>query len=231
MPFNLDILGKHDALMLDLFAAEFGGKIPNKTPQVLWASPKKRFMEYVTRRKLGTTDRVKVPRISVQRLGSAYRQDLHNFNPVRCVRLETPQDVWVHSNYPTPVTLAYQVDFWTLSQWQMNYWERHAHLLFWGPGSNKYVKLTIGEPWADKFAKLTLDSIDDNTDIEPAKEKDKTIRKSLSFSMDTWTYPELDSSPFGDYDAQFFQRHNAVKSVSVSICDFNGEVYSSRHFA
>lgn len=224
-PYTLDLIGRHDALILDFFAANYGGQIPGKTPQVLWASPKKRFMEYVTRRDLNN-DRVALPRIAVQRLGTTPRPDNHIFSTIPYVRQENGK--WVESHPPAPVEYSYQVDLWTERQWEMNYWERRTHLLFWSRGMLQYLKVSVGDPWFDKWARLTLDGIDDNTDIEPGTEEDRQVRKTLSLKLATWTFPEMDSDPFGLFDSEFFHRYKMIKTVGVSIYDYDGtELFES----
>ena len=228
-----DILGKHDQLVMDFIAAEFGGLLPpsetNPTGevQVLWAAPKKYFVDYVTRKVVN--NRPSVPRIAVQRMGSTVRTDMHIFNRLRKLT-RNPLGNWIQSNPPTPVELAYQIDFWTENQWEMNYWERHLHLLLWGPGLNHYEQVTVGGPWGDKWVRFTSESFDDNTDIEPQTANDRVVRKTLTLKLATYTYPELDTQPFGLHDRQFVHTVPEVRRIEVTVHDFEGlELLASRY--
>jgi hypothetical protein len=225
----IDTLQKHDDFVLDFFAANVASLLRDPTTdqpaQVLWSSPQRRYVEYLTNKQLVPggegNDRFRLPRISVQRMGSAFVSDRGEFNQIRKICLDD-NNKWVGSDFPTPVDLTYQIDFLTYLQWQMNWWERKSLLLFGSRQAPRLEKITIGSFWKDKWIRMYVDGVDDNSEIEPGTPDDRTLRRTITLRIQSFIYPELEANPYKDHDADLFFRTGRVQRITIDFCNWEG---------
>jgi len=205
-----DQLILYDQAVLTWVASNFPSLLVGRTTQLLVSTPRKGFSE-VTTGVLIDNRSLAIPRIVVQRLGSKNDPSRYNPNRIRNLGYSSPpnKNSILSGRYPAPISISYQIDFWTTYISEMNLWERQILETF--ASSYIYLRIHPNDVWGDKIYYTELEGdVVDNSDLEPG-EDERQIRKTITLRSDGW---------FFDDD---FISYGVVKSFETIICNTNGD--------
>ena len=179
----------YDQALSTWLTTYFGTLIPGKTPQLLLATPKRSFADVMTGRTVDNRT-FTLPRMCVTRLGD--KNDPSRFNSNKLRRLGWKQtDVWSalrQAQHPAPISISYQLDFYTKYVKEMNIWEQKLHLLM--AQSFLYLQIKPDDVYGYKMYPVFFESgIDDSSELEPG-EGDRAIRKTLQLRADAWVFDQ-----------------------------------------
>jgi hypothetical protein len=185
-----DQLIKYDQALLTWVTDNLVPLQEGRSVDVLVSTPRKGFAEATTA-VLADNRRRTLPRIVIQRLDII--NDPIRFNPNRIRRLgycnPPDQNKLISGKFPSPVNIPYQIDLWARFIKEMNIWEQYIMDVF--ASSYLYLKIRPNDVWGDKSYITFLDGpITDNSDLEP-DEKERQIRKTLTFRSEAWIYDEI----------------------------------------
>jgi len=93
--------------------------------------------------------------------------------------------------WPLPILIPYQIDIWTKTRQDLRYLETAVMERFVFSDTT-YVNFDFGEGYGEKIVRLTLDSVDDTSDLETG-EKERELRKTISTTLHGWIFltPEI----------------------------------------
>lgn len=184
-----DQLEMYDKCLLNWLTSDFVSLIPGKIAQVLIATPHRAYMEVETGDMLTDQTRLRVPRIALTRMN--YSRDASRFNPnvIRALgRVSGSRGLskLYQEQYPVPINIPYQIDFWTEFGRDMNIWAQRF-LYEFGFGY-KYLSITPDAMWGIKKFFLSLESdLQDTSDLEP-QEQYREIRRTATVTAQCWLY-------------------------------------------
>ena len=183
-----DQLEMYDKALLDWLTSDFVPIIPGKTAQALIATPHRAYMEVETQDMILDQTRLHVPRLALTRMN--YARDAARFNPIiiRALGRATTPGLYKlkQEQYPVPINIPYQIDFWTEFARDMNLWAQR--FLYEFAFSYKYLQVHVDSMWGDKQFFLVLEGdLQDTSDLEP-QEGYREIRRTATVTAQCWLF-------------------------------------------
>lgn len=210
----VDQIGLYDNCLQQLLEEiEFNEKIlDGKKPPVVQATPDKAFAtireilkrnDTNTRPDVGNLLNVPLPFVSFTRTTMTYDSSRFNAAPLRLLkavrdidqqpdmRAKDYADVRFGSvQAPLPYIFTYQLDVWArniktlnlLAQWQMTANE-HGEYLY-----REIDFKPVHDTYGTKWARITLNQFNDNSDLEPGDQRNRTLRYTATASVDAWLW-------------------------------------------
>jgi hypothetical protein len=207
---NLRVL---DTLMLDMIACYLSDAIPNVTPQVVYAIDERKYLEYLSGKMIKNENLI-LPRIALTRGDDDPDSDRQSAAKV----IRYHNDEWYRTQYPTPVKIGYEIDFWTQHDWEMAYLRRRMMMFFWNLPP-RFLTMNVGGGWGTKYVELYSESGVNMSEREPG-EALRTIRYNYSIEMRANIFPLLEGK-FLELDSLFYNRSYLIEEIRVEYYDWN----------
>ena len=179
---------KYDEALLLWLDQNFRQVVPDKQLQILFAPPDRPYAEVESGR---VTDKrtLRLPRISVSRQDYTFVPDRQNPTTVRyCGVTSLAKTSMCQANYPIPIDLPYQLDFWTEYETELQayiaFFMRQLH------AGIKYITVFINNLWQNKITPFHLEgTIVNGTEPEPGGEF-REIRATVPLRAEAFLYDE-----------------------------------------
>jgi len=186
-----DQLIKYDTAVLAWLQTDFD-IIPGKTTKYLVSTPHHGYAEAIRGSDELNQGKLTVPRISLSR--GDYVLDSRRFNPNIIRRLGRPTATHDglsnlrQGQYPAPISIPYQIDFWCEFVRDMNFWIQK--FLFQFAYSYKYLQINVDTVWTDKkFCIFSEGGLANNSDLD-LTDTPREIRYTASLRADAWIYDQ-----------------------------------------
>jgi len=211
---NLRVL---DTLMLDMIACYISDAVPNVTPQVVYAIDERKYLEYLSGKTIAN-ENLKLPRIALTRGDD--NADPERQSAARVVR--NYNDQWYRTQYPTPVSIDYEIDIWTQHEWEMAYYRRRMMMFFWNLPP-RFLKMVVGGGWGEKYVELYSESGVNMSEREPG-EALRTIRYNYPIEMKANIFPLLEGK-FLSLDELFYETSYPVQEIRLEYYSQTGYLW------
>lgn len=190
-------------------------KIADKEVPNVIASPEKVFAEMTRiQNSQDKTLRPMLPFISITRIAQIHRPEFYNRIEIGAIKYTDEEEKMdaISTRYPAPITVSYQFDLWCKFKDHQNQYIQAFHLLYNHP---TYVKFKIDNIMNDKICYFTLESLTDNSDLEPSADKNITYRTSVVGTLHAWFfYDYYLQKTVGEYSIEIY---SANKNLTVPI--------------
>jgi hypothetical protein len=151
-----------------------------------------------TRAEIDDSRRLPIPRVSIMRqsvLPDPFRQRPRNIR-IRKISFHDESKKTIYSSpLPIPINIAYQIDFWTRKDTEMNRWiirfndDWRIQIL--------YLSVDVDDFFRSKYLGLFLTSgLDDTSDLEPGEDR-TLIRQTAIFEGQSWIWPTAEQVQSG----------------------------------
>lgn len=189
--------------------SNFRDVVPDKELQIMFAPPDRPFAEVSSGRVTGGKT-LRLPRVSVSRADYEYDPDRRNQTLLRyCGPTTAAGNALNQANFPIPVNLPYQVDFWTEYESEMQaYFSHFLRQLYSGI---IHITVYINNLWTDKITPYIMEpGVANAVETDPGGEF-REIRTTFQLRCEAFLYDEVPTTA------------PTIREVKVNTYDFETE--------
>jgi len=213
----VETLRLYDSCMLDMIACAISDAVPNFTPQVLFATPQRRYLDYLSGKTI-ENENLALPRIILSRGDDRMDQERQSAARVSGIQVDGE---FYRSQYPTPIEIDYQIDIWTQHQWQMNYYRRRIAMYLWNLPP-RYLRANVGSWWGYKWIEVYSETGTNTSELEPGGEL-RTIRYTYPLTVKANLFPLFDAK-YLILDELFYEKAYQILSIRLDYYDWDGDL-------
>ena len=191
-------------------------RFEGKLVPAVFATPDRAVARLRRDLKIANTDNIPLPYISITRTNIAPDQTRYIGYPWRAhyLRMARGGKAKEIGKPPIPYNLDYQISFWDRYRWRLNdivetYLDRFI--------PTQRILIDFGPPWGVFECNVTLNSVDDASELEPGEEADRKLRMNVSISVETWLVRSTEWVP------TMLEGHTTYRGVENEVEDLSDQ--------